>query len=77
MIFYYRAMLAFFVQQIGETASKLTIEFRESHPAIEWRAIVGFRNRIVHDYGKILPDILWDAVENDIPELRKYCAKII
>ena len=73
----YRAMLAFFVQQIGETAGKLSDEFKEKHSDIEWRAIIGFRNRIVHAYGKVMPDILWDTVENDIPELKDYCANLI
>lgn len=73
----FRAMLAFFVQQIGEAAGKLSAEFKEAHPEIEWKAIVGFRHRIVHAYGKVMPDILWDTVENNIPELRKFCAGVI
>lgn len=72
-----RAVLAFFVQQIGETANKISDEYKESHPEIEWKAIVGFRNHIVHAYGKIIPDILWDTVQNNIPELKKFCQKQI
>ena len=68
-----RAILAFFVQQIGETAGKLSIEFRNSHPQIEWNAIIGFRNHIAHAYGKVIPEILWDTVKNDIPELKNFC----
>ena len=73
----YRAMVAFFVQQIGECASKLSDDFKEKHSEIEWGMIVGFRHRIVHAYGKVIPEILWDTVENDIPELRDYCARLI
>lgn len=73
----YRAMLAFFVQQIGETASKLSNEFKATHPEIEWQAIIGFRHHIVHAYGKIIPAILWDSVATDIPELRAFCATAI
>ncbi|MCE5208203.1 MAG: DUF86 domain-containing protein [Chloroflexi bacterium] len=29
---------------IGEAASRLSIDFREKHPDIEWDDIVGFRN---------------------------------
>ena len=72
-----RALLAFFVQQIGETASKLSDDFKESHPEIEWKTIIGFRNRIVHAYGKIIPEILWDTVQNDIPELKGFCAGMV
>lgn len=72
-----RALLAFFVQQIGETASKLSDEFKELHPEIEWKAIIGFRNHIVHAYGKIIPEILWDTVQSNIPELKDFCNSIL
>ena len=73
----FRAMLAFFVQQIGETSGKLSEEFKNSHPEVEWKAIIGFRNHIVHAYGKVIPEILWDTVKNDIPELRDFCTAIL
>jgi len=47
-------MLAFFISQIGESANQLSTEFTEAHPEIEWKAIIGFRNRIIHAYGKII-----------------------
>ena len=72
-----RAILSFFVLQIGETASKLSDTFKASHPEIEWRAIIGLRHRIVHAYGKVIPAILWDAATNDIPELRSYCINVL
>lgn len=73
----FRALLAFFVQQIGETAGKLSEEFKSSHPEIEWKAIIGFRHRIVHAYGNIIPTILWDSAINDVPELQAFCDKIL
>lgn len=35
--------------QISENARKLTDEFRENNSLVEWIAIKGLRNRIVHD----------------------------
>lgn len=70
-------MIAFFVQQIGECASKLSNEFKAKHPEMEWGLIIGFRHHIVHAYGKIIPEILWDTVENDVPLLRTVCAKLV
>ncbi|MBR1801708.1 DUF86 domain-containing protein [Candidatus Saccharibacteria bacterium] len=63
--------------QIGESANSLSTTFIESHPDIKWRKIIGFRNLIVHNYGSFVPEILWDAIERNIPELHDYCAKII
>ena len=73
----FRVMLAFFVQQIGETANHLSDEFKVTHPEIEWKAIIGFRNRIVHAYGKIIPSFLWDSAINDVPELLDFCEKVL
>jgi uncharacterized protein with HEPN domain len=35
---------------IGEAASRLSKEFRDKHPEIEWEDIIGFRNIAVHAY---------------------------
>lgn len=68
-----KGVLAFFVEHIGEEASKLSKEYLMAHPEIEWKAVVGFRNRIVHAYVSIDPDVLWDTIQNDIPELYRFC----
>ena len=73
----FKGMVAFFVLQIGETAKSLSAQFKDAHPEIEWGKITGMRNNIVHAYGKILSDILWSTVENDIPEFRDFCTKQI
>ncbi len=31
--------------------------------------IIGMRNRLVHEYFDIIPERVWDVVENSIPEL--------
>lgn len=61
---------------IGEAAYKLTLEFRETHPELPWREIIGMHHLLVHGYYTISPDILWDVIQNDIPgmipTLQKY-----
>ena len=36
---------------------------------LPWRSIKGMRNRIVHDYGFIDMQIIYDTVTKSIPEL--------
>ena len=55
---------------IGEAASRIPGSFRNFHPDIEWRKIVGLRNRIVHDYFGVDLEIIWEIVQRDVPELR-------
>ena len=42
---------------IGEAAARLSQEFRDQHPFIEWRDIVAFRNILVHSYFSVKLDI--------------------
>ena len=57
------------IQIIGEAARKVTPEYQESHPEVPWRDIIGMRNRLVHEYFRILPARVWDVVDKHIPEL--------
>ena len=59
------------VEIIGEACYKLTKEFRETHPSVDWESIEGMRHVLVHGYYQIRPEQLWDTIQNDIPELRK------
>jgi len=61
---------------IGEAANRLPGEFRSQHPTIEWRKIVGLRNRIVHDYFGVDLEIVWQILKDDVPDLRESVKKI-
>jgi uncharacterized protein with HEPN domain len=55
---------------IGEAANRLPENFRAQHPEIEWRKIIGLRNRIVHDYFNIDVEIVWEIIQKDLPNLK-------
>jgi uncharacterized protein with HEPN domain len=54
-----------------ESIKKLPDEWKESQPEILWGKIVGFRNRLAHEYLGIDLDVVWDVVENYLPPLEK------
>ena len=62
---------------IGEAANRLSQEIHEKYPEVEWRRMVGFRNRIVHEYFGIDVDILWSIIENNLGDLKNQISKII
>ena len=53
----------------GEAASHVSKSFQEKHPTIQWRAITGMRNRLIHAYFDIDYDIVWRALTHEIPKL--------
>ena len=55
--------------QISENAKKLSDEFKRTHSNIPWSALSGLRNRIVHDYGNVDLNVVYETLKNDIPEL--------
>ena len=55
--------------QISENARKLTDEFKRTRGNIPWNALYGLRNRIVHDYGNVDLNIVYETLKNDIPDL--------
>jgi len=56
---------------MGEAAKKLSVEFREKHSNIEWKAIAGMRDKLIHDYFGIDYEIVWDAIVNKVPKLKR------
>ena len=46
------------LQVIGEAASKVSGDFRKTHPEISWREIIGMRHRLVHGYAEVRLDLV-------------------
>jgi uncharacterized protein with HEPN domain len=57
------------LENIGEAASHVSLEFIAMHPAIPWRTMVGMRNVLAHQYGSVDQQLVWKSVANGVPEL--------
>lgn len=55
--------------QISENAKKLSDDYRVANKHIPWSALSGLRNRIVHDYGNVDLEVVFETLKIDIPEL--------
>ena len=63
--------------QLQESARKLTDDFKTAHFYIPWTDISGLRNKIVHDYGNVDLDVVFDTLTQDIPTLRELISDAI
>ena len=62
---------------IGEAAARLPQAFRETHPQVEWRDIIAFRNIAVHAYFSVQWDIVWATANDDVPVLRRQVLEML
>jgi uncharacterized protein with HEPN domain len=62
---------------IGEATKRLSDTLRQNHPEIPWRNLAGMRNIIIHEYDQIDFDIVWDVIQNELPELLIKLAPLI
>ena len=69
--------LTHLVQVIGEAARRVGPEVMEAHPEIPWRAIIGMRHRVVHQYMHVDRDIVWDVVTRELQPLSETLRRML
>ncbi len=68
-----RLALLHLIQTVGEAARNVSKSFQDDHPQIPWKAVMGIRHRIVHNYA----DVIWQTVTGDLPPLIESLAKLM
>lgn len=61
--------------QISENSKKLSEAFRLQHQNIPWGMLFGLRNRIVHDYGNVNLELIYETLTQDIPSVKENLLK--
>lgn len=70
----YQKSVSFSILQIGELSNRLSADYRRtSAKEIPWRAIIGMRNIVAHDYGNVEHRVIWDTMNDGIPALQRFC----
>ena len=64
------------LEVLGEATKKIPDDFKNKHSYIEWKAMAGMRDKLIHDYFGIDYEIVWDVVINKVPGLYKKVQEI-
>lgn len=57
------------LELLGEAARRVSLQTRASMPQIPWRALIGQRNLLAHEYGRVNASLLYQAATRDLPAL--------
>ena len=65
------------LQIIGEAVKNIPDSVKAKYPQVDWRRIAGLRDVIAHGYFGLNEDLLWDIVQNRVPQLAKQIQEIL
>lgn len=62
--------VVFNLSQIGELVRFIDNDVQTTHLQVNWSAMRGMRNHIIHDYDHVKPGVIWSTIKNDLPVLK-------
>jgi len=62
---------------IGESAARLTKEFKEKASLVPWKEIVAFRNIVAHNYFGVDPEEVSDIIRKHLPSLKMQINRLV
>lgn len=54
---------------LGEASKHIPPDLQSLYTAAPWRLIGDLRNKAIHDYSGLSPDLVWQTVKRDLPPL--------
>jgi uncharacterized protein with HEPN domain len=61
------------LQVLAESSQRLSENVKTMRPEVDWAAVAGFRNVLVHDYLGVDLEQVYRIVECDVPQLKAAC----
>lgn len=55
------------LEVIGEAANGVSEEFRRDHPEMPWQQMIATRNRLIHGYRDIDPEVVAQITQTNLP----------
>jgi uncharacterized protein with HEPN domain len=62
---------------IGEATKRIPLETKEKYPQIPWKMMAGTRDKLIHEYFGVNLQVMWKAVKEDIPPLKRSIKQLL
>jgi len=56
---------------IGEATKNIPDDYKMQHSNVDWRGMAGLRDVIIHGYFNVDLEIIWEIIQQDMPQLKK------
>jgi len=64
------------IEIIGEAVKNISNSTKNKHCEVEWKEIVGTRDKMIHHYFGVDLDIVWNIIKINLPDLKNKILKI-
>ncbi len=65
------------LEVIGEAVKNIDNKTKNQYPLVFWKEIAGLRDKLIHHYFGIDYELVWEVIQNEIPDLHKNIRIII
>jgi uncharacterized protein with HEPN domain len=65
------------IEGVGEATKNLSVEIRDRYPEVQWRAMAGMRDRLIHGYFGVDYEIVWEVATEKAPALNDAISTIL
>jgi len=72
----FQSIVQYQMMILGEATKRLSKEFRRRHAEIDWKAIAGHRDVLIHQYDDVDLREVWKIATKDLPPLIQFLGSI-
>ena len=62
---------------IGEASNNIPNDIKSVYKEVDWKGIIGLRNRIAHEYFGVSLTIVWNIIKQELPHLKEQMKQIL